>query len=647
MTSLLSFPKAIAIWPFFAVFVTLLGCPHDKPSAPDAATPIDADTVTHASEAYDAGPAVLASGQVDGAILRTKHRARLAADHDAVTVLTGTSAVDLGKRICEAKVPKRDPNTPILLKPNIGGFDWFKNGSDDGVKGRTTDPEFVRGVIRCLKARGYTNITVAEGWGATHKDWEKLIKVGGYEAMTHEEGVPLVAMDDDGVFDVNGDQPGKPLQVTGMDKTNVPTLLMPKILAEALDHGLFISIPKVKAHRFAVYSLGIKGTQGTIDLSDASPAFRQKWRMHRELNPYLDAKKKGDPEDRAAYVHALEVFAERIADVLEINTPDVVLADGAPAMGGDGFQKLFPSDEMFAIGGTNVVLVDRVGAELLGLWNNADLGKELGGHTTSPLLETAARRFGVDISSPAVDGDGKSLLGKPRRVDFDAMAPFSIHTGGPATATGTPEVHAVSLGADAVTLDGKMDESAWKRATPATWDADWSGKKTGIVTHARFVWSKDALYTVFENDGANLNADASVPVATERPTLYQEDCNEIFFAPSADHPKKYFEIEVGPLGHFMDTSIDRETTPAKTDASWSSGIVTATKTDATAHTSVIESRIGSKDLSVALVAGAKVPLGLFRMEGKGKRSYLAWSPTRTKKPDFHVPEAFGTLVIDP
>lgn len=633
-------------------------CKHDAPRPLDGsaegplssadASP-DADVVTHASEPYDASATVVTGGELDGAALRARHRARLAADRDPVTVLVGANALELGRRICEAKVPKRDPTTPVLLKPNLGGFDWFKpSGDDDGVKGRITDPEFVRGILRCLKADGYTNVTVAEGWGATHKDWERLVKVSGYEAMTKEEGVRLVAMDDDGVFDVEGDQPGKPLKVTGMEKTGVPTLLTPKVLAEALDHGLFISAPKVKAHRFAVFSLGIKGTQGTIDLSDASPAFRQKWRMHRELNPYLDGRKRGDPEDRAAYVHALETFGERIADVLEIHTPDVVLADGAPAMGGDGFQKLYPSDEKFAVGGTNVVLVDRVAAELLGFWNNADLGKELGGHTTSPLLEAAARRFGVDLDSPPLDGDGKDLLGKPRRVDFDAMAPFSVHTGGAGASTASkPEVHAAPLGTQAITLDGKLEEEAWKRAAPATWDTDTSGRKTSIVTHARFLWAKDALYVSFENDGAGLFADATKPTSAERAKLYEEDCDELFLAPDAAQPKRYFEIELGPLGHFLDVSIDRTATPVKSDVAWSSGVVSATTRDATARESVIEAKIPSSEITRSLVGGAKLPLGLYRMEGKTKRAYLAWSPPRTGKPDFHVPSAFGTLVIDP
>jgi alpha-galactosidase len=34
----------------------------------------------------------------------------------------------------------------------------------------------------------------------------------------------------------------------------------------------------------------------------------------------------------------------------------------------------------------------------------------------------------------------------------------------------------------------------------------------------------------------------------------------------------------------------------------------------------------------------------YRIEGKSEpRTYLAWQPTRTEQPNFHVPAAFGTL----
>ncbi len=617
-----------------------------SPSSVDAAV----DAVTRASPIYEDAGAIHVGGKVDGAALRKKNVARLRADHAPVTMLRGDDPAALGERICEAVVPKRSADTPILLKPNLGGFDWFKdpakNNGDDGLRGRITDPAFVRGVIHCLKKRGHTKITVAEGWGATHKDWLKLVDVSGYAAMTKQEGVALLAMDDDGVFDTMDGQPGKPLVVTGMGATKVPTLLMPKLLAEHLEHGLFISIPKVKAHRFGVVSMSVKGMQGTVMLSDASPAFRQKWRMHRELNDWLKNK-----DDRALYVSALETFAERIADVLEVEAPHVVLADAAPAMGGDGFQKLTPTAEKLAIGGTNPVLVDQVGSRVLGLWDRDDLAKELGGHRSSPLIEVAAKRFGIDLASVQVEGDGAAVLDSPRPAHFVGMPSFVITSAGAGTGTGTGTgagagagtgagAHAAPLGADKIAIDGRADEPVWARAQPVEWTTDYAGVDTGIKTRARFVWGKDALYVLFELEGAASNTDVSKPIDIEREKLWAEDCAEIFLDTTPGSPKSYFEIEVGPKGHFLDLSIDNK----KSDVAWSSGLQLATARDKTV---VLELALTAKDIVGAFKPGASFPLGLYRMEGKDPRHYLAWRPPRTKKPNFHVPEAFGTLTLDP
>jgi uncharacterized protein (DUF362 family) len=634
------------------------------------------DIVAHASVLSDASSSVSVGTSIDGAALRKRHRDAIHADTSPVTVLQATpgpaAAFELGRRLCEDVVPKRPPETPVLLKPNLGGFEWFrdpaKNGGDDGLRGRITDPEFVRGVVRCLRARGHEKITIAEGWGATHKDWVRLVHTSGYEAMANEEHVSLVAMDDDGVFDVEANQPGKPLGLRGMEGSHVPTLLIPKVLAEHLLHGLYLSLPKIKAHRFAVFSMSIKGMQGTVMLSDASPVFRQKWRMHRELNPYLDAQKKGLPEDRAAYVNAIETFAERMSDVLEIEAPDAVLAEGAPAMGGDGFGKMWPEPTPIAIGGTNPVLVDRVGAEWLGFWNNKELGQALRGHTTSPLLETAAKRFDVDITAPSLRGDGRGLFEHPRPVHLVGMAPFSIHsddtpplnpgslaltrpTDGGMSAEAVPNeaprptVHAAPLGADTLRLFGRGDDPAWQRATPTTWDTDFAGKTTGIVTRARFLYAPNALYALFEVSGAGLHTDRARPLDVPRSKLYEEDCVELFLTPNPAERHHYYEVELGPFGHYFEVEIDLDTKLSNT--AWSSRATLATTQDPEKHTAIVEAKLAAKEIVAALVPGAKLPLGLFRMEGKSPRNYLAWSPALTPKPNFHVPNAFGTLVLDP
>lgn len=645
-------------------------------SAAVAEAAASSDVVAGASAPYESGPSVLTSGKIDGAALRKRHVERIKSDTSPVTVLQGTSPLELGKRICEAVVPKRPAATPVLLKPNLCGFDGVKDPAkfkgDDGVTGRITQPEFVRGVVRCLKDRGHTEITIAEGCGHSHKFWKDLVKMTGYEAMAAEEGAALVAMDDDGVYDVEGNKPGKPLAITGIGNTHVPTLLIPKILAEHLDNGMFLSLPRVKAHRYSVISVAIKGMQGTVMLSDSAPAYKQKWRMHRELKEYLEKKKAGE-EDRALYLTTLRAFAERMVDVLEISTPDAVLADGAPGMGGDGFQLLKPTAEMVAIGGTNPVRVDKVAAEFMGVWNSAALARELGGHRTSPLIEAAAKRFKLDLKATTVAGDGADLLKSPRPVHYKAMAPFRLDwepgqaplPGGPAkgaepASTAKPpadvppsnsgpsklEAHAPLLPAgETIVIDGKGSDAAWSKAKVVQWDTDYAGEVTGIPTRARFLWSKEGLYALFELSNLGFNTDQSKPINVERQGLYKEDCVEIFLTPDPSAPKRYYEVELGPFGHSFDLGVDRD---AKTeDIGWSSGAKIATTRNTAARTAVIEALLTAPSIAQALKPGARLPMNLYRMEGKDPRRYLAWSPPRTKKPNFHVPEAFGLLVLDP
>jgi uncharacterized protein (DUF362 family) len=637
--------------------VSASGLPPATPAPSSSAEP---DTVSQASAAYDAGAPVIALEleRVDGAKLRQKHIERLKRDRSAVTLLKGESALELGQRLCEAVVPTRAKDTPILVKPNLCGFDGFKNieksGGDDGVAGRVTDAEFTRGVVRCLKARGHTRITIADGCGNSHQHWQKAVDISGYTAMAAAEQVPLVALDDDGVFDKEGDKPGRPLLISGIEHTRVPTLLMPKLLAETLEHGLFISVPKIKAHRYAVVSLGIKGMQGTVMRSEATPAYNQKWRMHEELKEYLHERKQHEPENRQKYVASLELFAERMVDVLEISLPDVVLAEGVPAMSGDGFQNIRKVPGGIAIGGTNPVLVDRVGAEYLGLWNNPQLAKELGGHRTSPLIEIAARRYDIDLAKPALVGDGVAELKAPRPVFFKAIAPFTLPASAAplpsvsasaapaAPASDVPVAHAKHASAGPV-IDGQLD-AIWASAPPVSWQTDYAGTATGTSTSARFLWTHGALFVLFELSGAGLNVDTSRSVATERESLYQEDCVELFLAPDAARGEHYYEVELGPFGHFFDLEVDRAS--KVTRASWSSQLQIKTSTDAARHSALIEARLSAPELTSALVAGARLPLALYRMEGKAPRQYLAWRPPRTPKPNFHVPEGFGALAVD-
>ena len=199
--------------------------------------------------------------------------------------------------------------------------------------------------------------------------------------------------------------------------------------------------------------------------------------------------------------------------------------------------------------------------------------------------------------------------------------------------------------APAITIDGDGSEEAWSKATPVAYDTLWSGAHTSFPTQVRALWSSRALYMLWEIDNTGLNVDTSRPVDVERESLFQEDCVEVFVAPDPTERRRYFEIELGPMGHFFDLKIDR--IKGTSDETWSSEAEIKTHADRGAKKAIIEVALRSRDIASALKAGVKLPMNMFRMEGKGTRQFLAWSPTKTPRPNFHVPEAFGTLSLLP
>jgi hypothetical protein len=194
-------------------------------------------------------------------------------------------------------------------------------------------------------------------------------------------------------------------------------------------------------------------------------------------------------------------------------------------------------------------------------------------------------------------------------------------------------------------LDGDIDP-VWMNAKPLVFSSDWRGQPTATSTRVRALWSTDALYLLWELEGAGLrNTDHAYPLDQQRNKLYDEDCVELFIAPHPLIPNQYAEIEVGPYGHYLDLWIDRKTN--RYDETWSSGVKVAARQDVFGKRAQIEMVITAPALKAALTAGARLPIGLYRIEGAQPRQFLAAFPTLTSSPNFHVPEAFGTLVLIP
>lgn len=184
---------------------------------------------------------------------------------------------------------------------------------------------------------------------------------------------------------------------------------------------------------------------------------------------------------------------------------------------------------------------------------------------------------------------------------------------------------------------------AWGKAGEIKVATYWSGKAAPAGRHfkARLLWSRAALYVRFDAERREpLVVDENPDLARKTLHLWDRDVCEIFIAPDRTTRGKYFEFEVAPTGEWVDLAIEVMPEKRLTDLNYASGMQAAAK---------VEGKRVVLGLKIPWAAFGKTPnpgevwLGnIFRCVGKDpNRGYLAWRPTMTERPDFHVPEAFG------
>lgn len=189
----------------------------------------------------------------------------------------------------------------------------------------------------------------------------------------------------------------------------------------------------------------------------------------------------------------------------------------------------------------------------------------------------------------------------------------------------------------------ELENKAWEKAATVTVDKYWSGEKAPKERQfkARLLWSDAAVYVRFEaNQKEPLVVSEKPNLTTKTRGLWDRDVCEIFLAPNKNEPRRYFEFEIAPNGEWIDLGIHQMPEKRETDWDYASGMQS-------------KSVIGKDKIWMAIrvewkafgktPAAGDVWLGnVFRCVGKDPtRGYLAWSPTLTKEPSFHVPEKFG------
>ena len=194
---------------------------------------------------------------------------------------------------------------------------------------------------------------------------------------------------------------------------------------------------------------------------------------------------------------------------------------------------------------------------------------------------------------------------------------------------------------------GEFQHSAWKTARRVDVDRNWNGSASppGRKMRAQLLWSETALYVRFEavrNEPLIVNDKPQLAKKTMQ--LWDRDVGEIFIAPDKNEPRRYFEFEVAPTGEWIDLAIDSTSGDRVTDWEYRSGMEAAAK---------IEKDRILMAMKIPWAAFGRKPkpgeiwLGnIFRCVGtEPDRGYLAWQPTMTEMPNFHVPEKFGTFTF--
>lgn len=190
-----------------------------------------------------------------------------------------------------------------------------------------------------------------------------------------------------------------------------------------------------------------------------------------------------------------------------------------------------------------------------------------------------------------------------------------------------------------------LDHPDWRKVTPVSITRYWSGEDApqGRHAEARILWSEEALCVRYVCNQNEPLVVSSTP-QTEKKTigLWDRDVCEIFLAPDANVPERYFEFEAAPTGEWIDLAIHTMPDKRETDWEFHSGMTAAARVEK--ERVIIAMRLPWDHWIHKPQKGERWRANLFRCVGSGPaRGYLAWQPTRTPEPSFHVPAAFGWL----
>lgn len=192
-------------------------------------------------------------------------------------------------------------------------------------------------------------------------------------------------------------------------------------------------------------------------------------------------------------------------------------------------------------------------------------------------------------------------------------------------------------------LSTDFTSAHWQAAVAHPIAHSWRGEAAPaeLKTVARVLWTPEAIVFGYECAYTELDVDEQFDVQQERHALWDRDVCEAFIrSPLEPDYRIYKEFEVAPTGQWVDLLINR--IDVTHDWQWQSGMKTAAQ---------IEADTWRVAMAIPFAAFGTVPqvgdvwaANLFRVSRlHGERQFLAYAPTFTEKPSYHVPERFVDL----
>lgn len=202
------------------------------------------------------------------------------------------------------------------------------------------------------------------------------------------------------------------------------------------------------------------------------------------------------------------------------------------------------------------------------------------------------------------------------------------------------EIVAASIGCE-LKLDAGHPGPEWQKAVPISFCTDWQGKNLDREreTAVQALWSTQTLFLRFQCRYRELYVFDDSDANGRRDALWDRDVAEAFLQPDSSRSAFYREFEVSPNGMWVDLDIF----PGGR-ADLKSGLKRSVVLNERLKTWTAELAIPMKSLVARFDPAAVWRANFYRVEGNQEpRTYLAWQPTNTPLPNFHVPSAFGAM----